>query len=221
MASTIHGWRLYTIIRDPDTNLLVLRGQRGLLVTDRVSPIAECPGFYPYAEHVTQEQLEAHYDGTLDIPPHTEGPQEGCTCGFYFRRLYPAVMSEAAQPQYIAAHCTAIGKSILHEEGARVRQHQIDFLCPPQPGARLLLLKKPDDINPDDFSIYPLYSTYSTYFGGYDLSAYEERDAREVLQEIGDRLGVPVLNPKSIHACLDCIQANGWEIEDLPPEEER
>lgn len=198
MATVVHGFREYFVTRCRRTGEIVARGKYGMHVHENPAPRAKCNGISaaswltPKAKEILKRPLSERKDlhDPLDVP------YIDCTDGYYtFRRYRPPTVpiNRLIEGYHIASHVTAIGKCIIHEEGARVQSYRIDYFIAPRD---------------EDAEIYIYAAEPSPDYPYYWPS--EHMKVVDALRQISSALNVPVLDYDDPKGCAVCQVANGW-----------
>lgn len=193
----IHGWRHYTIGRCTRTDELCLIGAAGKHVHSSHSPHAECLGF-SQAMWMTPG-AQALTSLTSDERPRHEpllAPVFECTCGYYGYRTWKALKKDHPGEGTTVGHVTAIEDTVLHTEGFRAQMYLLDYLVEPQHWERKI-------------DIFSRRGQPGPYYG----VLVEILVHRVALEEIAERLGVPILKHDDLTGCPDCLVVNGWRTE--------
>lgn len=193
MASFVHGWRWYNIVRCARTEELTLRGTYGMHVHTNPSPHAACRGAN-YAMWMTPEAKERVQGGEKHDP--LDAPLFDCSCGFYSYRLFQGVAKDHQINAGIIAHVTAIEKVILHEEGFRAQMYHLDYLLEP--------VKAEQEIT--------VFNADAGVYNPYGI-AIETVTLRPAMVKIAESLNVPILEKDDLAGCPDCLIANSWRSE--------
>lgn len=199
MSTVVHGFRSYTLVRCRKTKRLTLKGQLGMHLHQNPSKRAECRGPTASAQWMPQETKEKiarwqrereagqHYHDPLDVPYFD------CSCGYYVYR-HPVESDKQpslADPFVLFAHVTAIGKYVLHQDGARVQRYRLDYFLRPK----------------QDVEVW-VYSDSSFDYSYYTPS--ERVSLIKAMEEIAAEFGVPILDEQDSHGCHICQLVNGW-----------
>lgn len=200
----LHGFRVFTFVRCSRTKEIALAGQAGMHLHSSMQKPAECRGISGamWMTETARDRL-ANRDKKRGprVPHETPSPDYDCSCGSYFFRTFQdAWISEVNA----YAHVTCLGRTMLHQNGGRTEKYTVDYLIAPErEGAKVYVYGL------DPKHLPPAYAP--VVYGGWGMwGAAEERDQREVLEEVGLSLGVPVLAREDLSGCPMCLTVNGW-----------
>jgi hypothetical protein len=160
----IHGWRVYRVRTCNRTQELVLVGQYQMHVHSADSPRAVCRGFNAGAAWI-REDLDDHTHGDWDTPAWN------CSCGYYAWRAFPQEPNKVT----FLAHVTALGETIIHEEGWRTAHYIIDYLLQPTEPALSI-----------------------------DYKAVPPEEVNTTMRYIAQSLDVPMLRYSDAEGCVKC-----------------
>lgn len=100
---------------------------------------------------------------------------------------------------------------MLHQNGGRTTQYSVDYLLSSKAENIKVFIPILDPNRSKEQNVPVIYSNYGGYPYGYPaMMPGEPRDYNEVLEEVADNLGVPVLDRTDLKGCPVCLEINGW-----------
>lgn len=113
----VHGWRAYSLKLCEREGGFVFAGQYGKHLHSIHSSAATCRGYNFAAASWTSEEPREHSDWEIPFNP--------CSCGFYGYTKLPSMTN------VYLAHVTALGRTIIHQNGWRAAKYQLDYFLSP------------------------------------------------------------------------------------------
>ena len=204
MSSFIHGFRSFNVIRCSRTKELVLSGMQGQHLHNRVQKPAVCTGISQamWMTDKAKEKLK-----TREKHDPNDCPQWDCTCGAYIYRLYKTAWYSSAN---VYAHVVCLEHTIIHKEGGRTNRYSVDYLIAPDKldqKVYVMLLEGEDA--PDNQQANVIYGMNPFSFGYLPFPAVEY-SLREAMEEIANKLEVPILAKRDLEGCNICLKVNEW-----------
>ncbi len=126
MASFIHGFRVFDVVKCYRTKELVLSGMQGQHLHNRVQKPATCNGISS-AMWLTDKAKERLKSREKHDPE--ECPNWDCTCGAYFYRTLEKAWHSSHN---IYAHVVCLEHTIIHKDGGRTNRYGVDYLLAPE-----------------------------------------------------------------------------------------